>query len=131
MRIDVRYMTRLRLLITLGSVVFSLVAIAEANGARAPTRDEREAITRALPAFIRNAPAECLWLHIRVSRNPRFALVGRLYLNFQIPRCARLAGDGVFILRKARTWKIVYVGSDPPSCSLRIPRDLTPCLPKR
>jgi len=121
--------TRLQLLVLLIPVVFS-VLVGTASGARAPTGDEREAITRALPAFIRNAPAECLWLHVRVSRNPKYALARPVYLNLQIPRCARLAGDGVFILRKSRTWKIVWVGSDAPKCALRIPRDLTPCLPK-
>ena len=41
--------------------------------------------------------------------------------------CLRYAGDGFFILKKTGGWKVVYVGSDAPACSLRIPRDLLRC----
>lgn len=112
------------------ALLIAAVAATAAAAARPPTRGEREAITRALPAFIRNTPVECVWLKIRISRNPRYALVEPVYLNATTPgsRCLRYASDGFFVLKKTRAWRIVYNGSDPSKCSLGIPRDLGPCL---
>jgi hypothetical protein len=101
-----------------------------ARAARAPTFAEREAITAALPSFIRSVPVECLWLDIRVSsRDRRYAYVGLLFLNTlgRRSRCIRYASNGFFVLKKTRRWTQIFNGSEPPSCSLRIPADLTPC----
>jgi len=43
-------------------------------------------------------------------------------------RCIRYASDGFFILRRTTRWRIIYNGSDPPPCSMSIPRDLIGCL---
>jgi hypothetical protein len=41
-------------------------------------------------------------------------------------RCYFYAGDGYYLLRRSPTgvWRVVFEGSDPPSCSLRVPKDL-------
>jgi hypothetical protein len=122
---------RTRLAVAPASVV-ALAATSTASGAlasRAPTLKEREAITKALPQDVRNTPVECLWLDIRVSRNSRYARVAGAYLNTtgQNSRCIRYASNGFFILKKLRRWKVIYIGSTPPRCSLGVPRDLTPC----
>lgn len=107
----------------------SLLALPVASGARAPSLAERAAVVRALPAFVRNAPLECAWLKIRVSENPRYALVDPVFMNTDAPRCARYAADGFFVLRKSAKWTVIYNGSDLPRCARRIPRDLVRCLP--
>lgn len=50
-------------------------------------------------------------------------------LNATTPgsRCVRYAANGFSILKKARRWRVIYEGSDLPSCSLRVPRDLIRC----
>ena len=111
-------------------VAASLLAIPAAIAARPPTLGERAAITRALPLYLRNTPVECVWLVIRVSRNPRYAKVDPVYLVASPgSRCLRYASDGFYVLKKSRKWRIIYSGSDPPLCSKRIPRDLVACLP--
>jgi hypothetical protein len=100
-----------------------------AVAARTPTLAEREAIVHALPPFVRNAPVDCVWLKIRVSNGGRYAVVRPAYLNTGTARCARYAADGFFVLRKADRWRVIYVGSEFPPCSKRIPRGLIPCLP--
>jgi len=64
-----------------------------------------------------------------VSRSGKYAMVTPSFLNAQRPPCARYASNGYWILRRAPSWKVVWNGSDLPTCSLGIPRDLTPCLP--
>ncbi len=115
----------------LGVAACALLTAAVASAARPPTHTEREAITQALPAFVRNVPVECVWLDIRVSHNPRYAYVGSEYLNATAPgsRCVRYARDGFFVLQKTTKWKVVYSGSDRPRCALGIPRDLVGCRP--
>lgn len=109
--------------------VVPAVLVSTAVAARPPTHREREAIVRALPAFIRNTPVECLQLVVRVSRNPRYAYVGLEFLNAKPgSRCFRYASDGFFIFKKVPRWKIIYNGSEDPPCSMKIPRDLRPCL---
>jgi hypothetical protein len=41
-------------------------------------------------------------------------------------RCYFYAGDGYYLLRRSPTgvWRVVFEGSDPPSCPLRVPKDL-------
>ena len=120
-------MNRAVWLVTIAAVAFVPAALA----ARSPTLAEREAITRAMPAFFRNAPVECIWLNIRVSRNPRYARVAPQVLNWRQrgSRCIHYATNGFYILKKARRWRIIYNGSDSPRCSLGVPRDLVICRP--
>lgn len=102
-----------------------------AFGARPPTFREQEGIVTALPASLRNTPVECLELKLRVSsRNPRYASVGGTLLNWEKAgsRCIRFGSNWGYILKKGRRWKIIYEGTELPSCSLKIPRDLTECL---
>jgi hypothetical protein len=96
--------------------------------ARAPTHGEREAIVRAISAEIRDTPAPCLGLVIKVSQSGAYAFLGREVLN-SLPggRCLRYQSNGFQILRKTGSrWTIVHTGSDPPRCSLGIPPEVIP-----
>ena len=104
------------------------VGAGSAEAKRQPTFKEREAITAALPAWLRGYPVGCVWLGISVSSNPRYARVGLGFLNATRPPCSKYTSNGFWILKKLTKWRIIYNGSTQPSCSLRIPRDLTPCL---
>ena len=84
-----------------------------AVAARSPTLGEREAIVHALPSLVRSAPVECMWLKVRVSNGGRYALADPTYMNFRTSRCARYAANGIFILRRSPSWRVVYVGSSP------------------
>jgi hypothetical protein len=127
---DQKQQTRLLVPLLVVLAVTGSDAGAAAIAARTPTFKEREAIMKALPKSIRDTPVECLWLKIRVStRDSRYVDVGGAYLNAVKPgsRCLRYASNWHLFLKKARTWKIIFDGTDEPSCRLRIPRDLTPC----
>ena len=121
----VRLRTAFFVLVSAASLLAPLAA-----AARPPTLPEREAITRALPAYLRNTPIECVWLDVSVSRNPRYALVAPVSLNATTPgsRCIRYAGNGFYVLKKARRWRVVYEGSVEPPCKLGVPRDLVRCF---
>jgi hypothetical protein len=111
-------------------VAAALVVAGAAFAKRPPTLNERAAITKALPASLRNVPVGCVWLDIAVSRTGIYSKVSPTYLNALRQPCVRYAANGDFILRKRQgVWRIVFRGSDVPLCSLRIPRDLTPCRP--
>ena len=105
---------------------------AAAIAARTPTFKEREGIIKALPKAVRDTPVECIWLRVRVStRDSRYADVGGAYLNWEKPgsRCLRYTSNWHLFFKKAKTWKIIFNGTVEPSCTLRIPRDLTLCRP--
>jgi hypothetical protein len=119
-----------RCLVPTIAIVSLLVIPPAALAARPPTIKEREAITNALPASVRKIPIECLWLDVRIStRDARYAFVGGVYLNASPRgRCLRYAGNGFQIFKKTSgKWRVVYSGSDWPTCRLGIPRDLIPC----
>ncbi len=99
-----------------------------AGAARQPTFKEREALTAALPAWLRRYPIGCVWLEFSVSNNGRFAEVGPGFLNARRPPCLKYASNGYWLLKKQTRWRIIFNGSDPPPCSLRVPRELSPCL---
>jgi hypothetical protein len=109
-----------------------LTATSGVYAARRPTRAERQAITNALPKYVRAMPVGCIWLNIRVSTtNPRFAYVAPEIMNATPPntQCLRYASNGYFVLKRGASgrWVIIYNGSSGPPCSLRIPRDLVRC----
>jgi hypothetical protein len=100
---------------------------AASTAARKPTLKEREAITAALPAWLRRYPVGCVWLDISVSNNGRFAKVAPAFLNATRPPCLRYASNGIWILKRSAKWKIIFNGSVLPQCSLHVPGDLTRC----
>jgi hypothetical protein len=112
-------------------VCITLASAAAVSAARQPTRTERQAITNALPPSIRSMPVGCVWLDIRVSRNPKYGYVAPEALSTLSPKskCLRYASNGFFILRKKPTgkWRVIFEGSNWPPCSRRIPRDLVGC----
>jgi hypothetical protein len=95
-----------------------------AEAARKPTFREREAITAALPAWFKRYPVGCVAIDIAVSNNGRFARVTPVFLNATRAPCGRYASNGDWILKKGKTWKLIFSGSDAPPCSLGIPKDL-------
>lgn len=111
----------------------SLLIAAPALASRAPTLREREQITNSYPAYIRNAPVECVFIDIRISsRDARYALVGVQPLNALKPhsRCLRYAANGFDILKRQHgKWEGIFAGSVEPPCSLKVPRDLIQCRP--
>src|SRR5881398_2765957 len=72
--------------------------------ARQPSFREREAITAALPGWLRRYPVGCVWLRISVSNNPRFAEVAPAFLNATQPPCIRYASNGIWILKRLTRW---------------------------
>jgi hypothetical protein len=119
-----------RALVLIAAAAVALAVVAPGLAKRAPTVNERAAITKALPASLRSVPAGCVWLDITVSRSGAFAKVSPVYLNALRQPCVRYASNGDWILRKRLAgWRVVFRGSDAPSCSLRVPRDLSPCRP--
>jgi hypothetical protein len=112
------------------AVVLAAVAPPAGVAARQPSLGEREAITRTLPAFFRRAPVECVFVKIEVStRNSRYALVDVQVINRRNARtgCSKYLHDGFYIVKKTEGWRVIYEGSEPPPCSLRVPGDLTTC----
>jgi len=107
----------------------ALVAGSSATASRQPTLKEREALTAALPQWLQKYPVGCVWLDITVSNNGEYAIVGPVFLNALHEPCLRYASNGLWILKRSAHWKIIFNGSDPPACSLEIPKDLvTGCL---
>lgn len=102
----------------------ALTLASAAAAARQPSLREREAITAALPAWFQKEPVGCVWLRISVSANGKFALAAPTYLNATTRTCSRYAANGQWILKRTTRWRVVFNGSDPPSCALGIPRDL-------
>ena len=102
--------------------------VPSAHAARPPTFNEREALTLALPAWLRRYPVGCVWLSMSVSNNRRYAIVAPAFLNATRPPCLRYASNGYWILKKSPSWRIVFNGSVMPPCSLGVPRDLTKCF---
>jgi hypothetical protein len=115
--------------VVIAAVIVCLGLAPIASGARQPTLRERETLTRALPISVRNIPVGCVWLYMRVAKNGRYAYVKPAFLNATRAPCVSYAFDGFFVLRKGPTrWKVIYKGSDPPPCSLGVPRDFVACL---
>ena len=91
---------------------------------RPPTFKEREALTAAMPAWLRRYPVGCVWLEFSLSKNGRYAAAGYGVLQPMRPPCLRYVSNGSWFLKKHPNWRIIFTGSDPPPCSLRIPREL-------
>ena len=109
----------------------AVAAPATASARRPPSFNERVAIIRALPADLRAYPAGCLQFAVVVSNHGGWATATpEVLIPNPVPEndpCLKYAGNGYFVLRKAGRWKVVFVGSDRPACSLGVPRDLTAC----
>jgi len=116
-----------RLLLAL--VVASLISPAAAPAARQPTLCERTEIVNSYPAYLRSAPAECIYFEILVStRDPRYARVVLQLINPMKQPCHRYWGNGYDVLKKTRgKWRTVWSGSTQPRCSQKIPRDIVRC----
>jgi hypothetical protein len=109
------------------SVVAAARVAPAADAARSPRLDERVAITRALPAWLRKLPVGCVRLVTVVSRDGGYATVTPQFLVRQGAAddpCLRYAGNGYFVLRKRAAWRVLGNRSDPPSCGWHVPRDL-------
>jgi hypothetical protein len=109
---------------------FAILATAlPAYAARQPTFTEREALTAALPQWIRGYPVGCVWLKMTVANAGGYAKVTPVYLNATKANapCAKYASNGFWILKKETGWRLIYSGSELPSCKLYIPRDLSRC----
>lgn len=102
---------------------------ASALASRQPTLTERAAITAALPADFKRYPIGCVYLRTAVSNDGHYATVTPVILNGLRQPCVKYASNGYWILRKTTRWRIVFEGSAPPRCSLRVPRDLVGCTP--
>jgi hypothetical protein len=108
-------------------LVLALVGIGGADGAERPGGDVGSAIVRGLPAADRadlaKVPGGCLALDIRLSTNGRWSSVASVVTPTL--RCERYGRDGTYILKKSPGgWRLAYLGSDLPPCSLGVPRDL-------
>ena len=109
--------------------LLAILVPASALASRQPTFREREAITAALPAAFRSYPVGCVFLRTVVSNSGRYATVEPVFLNALRQPCLKYASNGYWILRKTTKWKVVFSGSEPPPCSLGVPRDLVRCKP--
>ena len=128
-------MIRLTAIGVLAVALCAVVVPTSALAARQPTYDERVSLTRAMPSSLRSIPSGCLNYEIRISTHGPYAYVGPEFLVRQpvnrADPCLRVASNGYYIFRRVspHVWKQVWVGSDVPLCSSRIPRDLvTGCM---
>jgi hypothetical protein len=117
-------MARLVVFACLALLVLALPAYA----GRPPSLPEREAITAALPQGLRSSPVGCVWLDVTVANAGGFAKVTPVFLNATKAPCVKYASNGFFILKKQARWRIIYSGSELPSCELHVPRDLSRCI---
>lgn len=132
--------THMSIAVMVPASVMSLIVLAACGGngagktsaeaTRQPTLEEREGLTRAMPAWLRRYPVGCVWLDFSLSKNGRFAAGSYGVVHPMRRPCSKYASNGSWFLKKKETkWRIIFNGSDPPPCSLRIPRELaTVCL---
>ena len=122
---------KLVLKIAAGVVLAAVLVAALASTAlasRLPTERERASIVRGLPLHVRKPAARaCVSYLVRVSNDGRYATAEpRARQTFA---CRAYWGNGFWLLQRRSTeWRRIYAGSDPPPCSLRVPRDLIRCL---
>ena len=109
--------------------LMALAAGLPADAARQPSLAEREAVTAALPHWIQGYPVGCVWLRTTIANAGGYAKVMPVFLNATSGPCVKYASNGYWILKKQSGWRVIYSGSEPPACSLHVPRDLSRCLP--
>lgn len=104
-----------RLLILLAVLSFLSPLSALASG-RVPTAAERQQLlTAAYRALGHRPPVGCARYQITVSLNGSFGRVDPLFRANAWQRCQ--PGNGFFVFRRAASrWKLVFVGSEVPSC---------------
>jgi hypothetical protein len=113
--------------VAIGIAILVLAGSGSAVAAERPAGAVGSAIVRGIPAAertdMKKVPGGCLAMDIRVSANGRWASVTPVITATL--RCERYGRDGSYLLRKATAgWRLAFVGSDPPACSLGVPRDL-------
>jgi len=116
---------------TLVAIVWLLILVAgvPAFAARQPSLAEREAVTAALPHWLQSYPVGCVWLQTTIANAGGYAKVSPVFLNASAAKapCAKYASNGYWILKKEARWRVIYSGSESPSCKLHVPRDLSRC----
>ncbi len=107
------------------------LAALPAKASRPPTLNERSALMLAMPSWLAKDPVGCVFVVMSVSNNSQYAMVGAEFLNATRSPCDRYAFNGFWLLKKTKArWGIIFHGSNPPPCSLHVPRDLASgCLP--
>jgi hypothetical protein len=115
--------------LTLSAVTCLLILViaAPAYAARQPSPTEREAVTAALPQWLKAYPVGCVWLKLTIANAGGYAKVTPVFLDATKAPCAKYASNGYWILKKQARWRIIYSGSELPSCTLRVPKDLSTC----
>jgi hypothetical protein len=103
------------------------VSVTTASAARQPTPAERTAVLAVVHRELPQVPAKCVRTAVTISNNGRYALARPTFSTTRA--CIRYAANGFFVLAKAPRWHVIYNGSDPPRCSLHVPRDLIKCRP--
>jgi hypothetical protein len=115
-----------RALVALACVTIFAVAV-PVYAARQPSPTEREAVTVALPQWLKGYPVGCVWLKLTIANAGGYAKVTPVFLDVTKAPCAKYASNGYWILKKQARWRIIYSGSELPSCTLRVPKDLSTC----
>jgi hypothetical protein len=99
------------------AVALAIAAIvsASAEARRAPTVAERAEIRGATALALSDAPPACYTAVIHVSTvNPSYAYSTPRWKT--TAKCVQYASNGFFILRRSTHWRVVFNGSEPPSC---------------
>src|SRR5207244_6269651 len=92
----------------------------------------KERVRDALPQVVHDVPKSCVTLRTLVAKDRSFAIVTPVYSA--AAGCRRYVTAGFYLVERywARgtttskfsdgTWEVIYHGSDPPPCSLGVPR---------
>ena len=128
MRAQVQASTAAAAVVILAACGGNGVGQGSVEAVRQPTFEEREGLTVAMPAWLRRYPVGCVWLDFSLSKNGRYAAGGYGVVHPTRRPCLKYASNGYWILKRLTKWKIIYNGSTDPPCSLRVPRELAPCL---
>jgi hypothetical protein len=102
------------------TLLTAAVVSGAADARRAPTLPERAEIRGATALALSSAPPACYTAVIYVSTLDRsYAYASARWKT--TARCLPYASNGYFILRRSTHWRVVFNGSDAPSCR-KVPR---------